>query len=157
MKWRQITRKPIVYIRARDSAGRETTILVEEGKVAEALALPGVESAIARGPVELLAVTLAWQRAGDSRKADEWAARAAKEMAAHGSASRSGGILLSETTAPDRARITALHMDIRMKAVLLAVLARKFPAEAAWLNGLATRLNCTPEFPFHLVRSATQP
>ena len=131
-------------------------VLAEEGKVGEAIALPGAGTSIANGPVELLAASLALQLAGDTGKADEWSARAAKDLAGRNAAFRKGAELLAAKVAPDRAAVTALHIEPKVKAVLLAVLARKFPSEAAWLNGMAGKFNCAPEFPFHLVRRATK-
>jgi hypothetical protein len=138
----------------RSPGGREALFyaLLAQGRVAEAVkvAAPGTLDS-----TDLLMVMAAWRHAGQSEEADRWQERALDALEKGGDDGARAAALLRRGTPPTSAELGEIVLSIDAKAVLLAALAQKHPAERPALVAAARRLNVSLESPYHFIRQVT--
>jgi tetratricopeptide (TPR) repeat protein len=123
---------------------------------AEALKCPTAARYLATSSFHHLTFYLAWDLSGNRTEA-EAALQRGIEVLKHGDADeRRSAALLQATTPPTRAALGEIVTAPTSKALLSAALARKFPTERAWLAPFAARLNFDHDFPYHVIRQATE-
>jgi len=131
--------------------------LIEQGRVAEAVRIHPLDEKEATDPYHFLAVSLAWSLAGDAAQAKAWRERASQLLDTGERGDTRAAALLRAPAPPSAEALDELVVPPRAKSLLLAVLARMHPAQAATFNAAAQQMNFDPEFPAHLVRRATAP
>lgn len=141
----------------KSGAGRNALFyaLVEQGRLAEAEKIHPEEDYAFEDNYQLLALSVAWRRAGDTQKADALLQRAIKEFEAGDRDMREAAALLRSKEPPSREAFDALKALPKSKALLATALALQHPARAADFAVTARKLNVDRSYPYHLVQRIT--
>lgn len=149
--------KSVGSSRAEDARLARFHSLIEQGRVADALATKIADEAKAandKGLLELC-VALAWTLQNNAAEARTWIERAAKALEDGDADSAAAAEMLRRNTPPTSVEVESLVLQPQHKALLLACLAHRHPARQSELGGLARRLNVERDFPYHLLQRAT--
>ena len=125
------------------------------GRPEEAAADKGLAKTL-ENPWEALALSLAFSLRGDERQSAEWRQRACAAMDREDDDQKRAAALLRSKDAPSAKQREEIGLSPNIKALLLAALAIRFPAQKAELSEEARRLNVTRMPPYHLTRQATE-
>jgi len=141
----------------RTALGRNALLaaFVEQGQLDEAVKLLPTETESDEKPVLLLALSVAYRRAGNPTAANDWQMRAADALQNGNQDSALAAELLNKSALPTRTEVENVPISPQLKAVILAALAQRYPEGRAELAGLARKLNVERTFPFHLVQRVT--
>ena len=141
----------------RTPAGRRALLqaLIEQGRAADAVKLQPLATATADDALHCLVVSLAARQAGDAATADAWLERGTQFFAGSTKAEQNFARLLSDTAPPDIAALTAIKTDTMGKAIVLATLAARHPAQRAELHALVRRLPLARSYPYHFLQRLT--
>lgn len=131
--------------------------LIEQGRIAEALkARSGSpKAATAIDSFDALIVALAWTLQGNAPQAAQWHERALKGQEDLPVEWARAVELLRRSSPPAQSELDELVLAANAKALLLATLAFRHPAQRAELSAAARRFNIGRAFPYHLVQRAT--
>ena len=138
----------------RSPAGRRALFqaLIEEGRVTAAVKMQPLDSAKPEDAMHCLVVSVALRQAGDATAADAWLERGAQFMDESSRSETAFAGLVRSAAPPDVAAVAAIKTDSMAKAILLATLAAKHPAQRAELNAIARRLSYPRVYPYHLLQ-----
>jgi hypothetical protein len=129
--------------------------LLAQGRVTEASRVLTSLPAAPFEPFRLLTVAVAWRHAGQSEEGDRWQERALDALAKGDEDQARAAALLRSSTPPKPADLDQIILPLGFKAVLLAALAQKHPAERAQLMAAARRFNVSRVIPYHFIRQVT--
>jgi tetratricopeptide (TPR) repeat protein len=142
----------------RSPAGRAMLFhaLIEQGKIADAVKIdPVKETDEEELPFHFLTVELAWTLAGNAEEANRWQDRAVAALEAGDDDFARAATLLRGNAAPAGSELDSVIVPSNSKAILLAMLAQKFPAKRGELAAMARKMNVDRSFPYHLIQRAT--
>lgn len=128
--------------------------LLESGRLDDAEKVLPQSSADLDGPWLTLAMSVAWERAGNPTKAGEWRQKAAAQMNQGRKEWRRVAVALQSGNPTSMQEYRTLPLPFQSKSLLLIAQAQRFPAQRAELLPLARSLNVVRTFPYHLIRSA---
>jgi len=136
-------------------AGRTALFLalIEQNRLEEATRVYSVDDV--KDPLVLLAVSLAWQMAGNTNEAQQWQAPLLKTLHSGGADSLRTAAMLEGRAAPSPSSLADIIVPAPLKAALIADLAVTHPDRRDKLNAAARQLNVERSFPYHLVQRAT--
>jgi tetratricopeptide (TPR) repeat protein len=125
--------------------------LVEQNKLAEAEANLPKTFVSENDPYAPLVFSLAWNLAGNSSKAGEWASRGTS-LLEHGSKDeRAIYRVLRKAQPPTDAELFALTISPRERAIIAALLYFQHPSEASRFAKWVQRFNIDRAYPYHLL------
>jgi tetratricopeptide (TPR) repeat protein len=127
--------------------------LLALGKAQEVADDPGFKESF-EDPWLALSVGLAFDLDRRTDEAAKWRDRAIKQLETHAPESREAAKALRSPDPVPMADLDRLVVNPDDKALLYAVLARRFPAKRAEYNAGAARFNLSAQPPYHLVRRA---
>lgn len=127
----------------RTPAGRRALFqaLIEQGRVAEAVKLQPLDATKPDDAMHCLMVSVALRQAGEGAAADAWLDRGTQFLAESARSEMNFAELLRSPGPPDVAGLAAMKTDTFAKAILLAALASRHPAQRAELHALARKLS----------------
>jgi hypothetical protein len=134
----------------KDGTGQLTLFhaLTELGRMEEAAK---VEPGEGLDPFDLLAVSLAWEQAGNTAEAARWRTKGIQLLKEGNSDEVSAGKLMESNSAPGLGAVDEIGLQASRKSILLTVLGRQHPSMKAELFARARQLNVMRTFPHHLL------
>ena len=103
-----------------------------------------------------LSVSLALYVENQPEEAARWRERAIRDLESAPRDARLAATILKAAKPPAAADLERVSVDPEFKALLLALLAERFPAKRAQYIADAKRFNVRRRPPYHLVRSAIE-
>jgi hypothetical protein len=107
-------------------------------------------------PFNAIALSLAWELAGQKAEADRWRERAAKALDSQGADERRLATILRATQPPPPDVIQRLIYGAGRQAMVCALLAERFPAKRAEFLATAAKYNVRRIPPYQLVKVAIE-
>lgn len=138
-----------------DSPALRVQALLVMGRPQDAMKDAALEKVL-QNPLEALSVSLAFSLSGSAAEAAKWQERACAALDGLDSDSKRAAARLRSAAPPSRDQLDEIVLHPRIKALLLAVLATRFPQKKAELATMARRLNVSRSPPYHLVKRATE-
>ena len=142
--------------RSEESRSVRLQALIEQGKLDEATALLERTPLGDDKPAYLLAVSIAAATKGDTALAADYRQRARQAFEQEKGAGSSAAALLARTTPTTPADFASFDLDLETKRLLLVSCALQAPGQGAGDARLASTLNVSRLFPYHLLRRVTQ-
>ncbi len=141
------------------SAGRVrlAMALIELGQVDQAAKMMTGMKKLEESEMLAFAMAVASRMKGDETAAAQWEARGIELVRAGRFDAVVTADLLARGTPPTRTEAENVVLAPQSKALVLAMLAQKYPQARVELANMARQLNVGRDFPHHLVRRATTP
>jgi tetratricopeptide (TPR) repeat protein len=136
---------------------RLVTALIELGQVEEAATIISGTPNLKESETIMFGLSVASRLKGNEAEAAKWEARGIELIKGGRFDSAVTAALLTRGTPPTRAEAENLILAPQNKAIVLTMLAQKYPQAHVELAALARQLNVRRDFPYYLVRRATTP
>ena len=127
---------------------------MEQSKLKEALQIYPLNDRQITDPYHFLAVTVALRLANQPEEAEKWQAVAIALLKTKDSDASRVADVLSKQTPPTAEELDELAVTPKLKAIIVTVLAQKFPALQSDLEARASTLNTELDYPHYLIARA---
>ncbi|MFN7138756.1 MAG: tetratricopeptide repeat protein [Limisphaerales bacterium] len=125
--------------------------LVELGRLEEATRVIPIDDASAADPFHYLAYAIGWKMYGNEKNYQLCSKRAFEMLKNMRPDYAILADLLNDNEPPTVSEVTDIPILPKMKAIALAYLAQKFPAEKAEYMAMARKLNIDRSYPYHMI------